>query len=545
MAPTAPAPTTYNTKVYVAADNGVRGLGDTPQKHPRHPAETPTETPKKPRRPPIETPQLPANRNCHADLSVYAWEKPAPEPPEAEKEKQDLGEKGLFGFMDPQTVKDQVKMALEKHEPYSVFQYYKESGIWVDIAKSPVFENVTLGVISINAAYIALDTDWNKEEPLTPTNTYSLTESHAFFQFMEHSFCVYFFFEWTCRFMAFKIKSNGLKDGWFVFDSVLVFMMVMETWVMTIIMAAMGGGANPVGGTSILRLFRLLRLSRLLRMLRSLPELMILIKGMVTAMKSVAYVMALLVLITYVFAIAFTQLAVGTEVGDDLFANIAHSMYSLLIYATLLDDLIDFTDALRLEMWVLLVLAFIYISLAALTVMNMLIGVLCEVVSAVAESERDDIRTETLTHKMREVVEALDKDKNNKLSYKEFGEIMGKPDALTALEDVGVSPVGIVDFAELFFFEDGKPVDLTFEAFMEVILELRETNQATVKDMLHVWMKIKQTTNKDIKDTQRAADKLSEAWKEKAFSISGRMDKLTGNVEGMSNMMKVVSTKYS
>jgi hypothetical protein len=322
-------------------------------------------------------------------------------------------------------------------------------------------------------------------------------------------------------------------------------MMVMETWVMTIIMAAMGGGANPVGGTSILRLFRLLRLSRLLRMLRSLPELMILIKGMVTAMKSVAYVMALLVLITYVFAIAFTQLAVGTEVGDDLFANIAHSMYSLLIYATLLDDLIDFTDALRLEMWVLLVLAFIYISLAALTVMNMLIGVLCEVVSAVAESERDDIRTETLTHKMREVVEALDKDKNNKLSYKEFGEIMGKPDALTALEDVGVSPVGIVDFAELFFFEDGKPVDLTFEAFMEVILELRETNQATVKDMLHVWMKIKQTTNKDIKDTQRAADKLSEAWKEKAFSISGRMDKLTGNVEGMSNMMKVVSTKYS
>merc|ERR1711977_785070 len=102
--------------------------------------------------------------------------------------------------------------------------------------------------------------------------------------------------------------------------------MVMETWVLLIIMAASGSsGGNPLGGnTSILRLFRLLRLSRLMRMLRSLPELMILIKGMVTAMKSVAYVMGLLVLITYVFAIAFTQLAIDPEkeMGDAYFANV-------------------------------------------------------------------------------------------------------------------------------------------------------------------------------------------------------------------------------
>merc|ERR1719321_1937658 len=113
-------------------------------------------------------------------------------------------------------------------------------------------------------------------------------------------------------------------------------MMVMETWILQIVMSASGpDGGSPLGNTAILRLFRLLRLSRLMRMLRSLPELMILIKGMATAMKSVAYVMALLVLITYVFAIAFTQLAVGTEsIGEDFFANIALSMYTLLIYAT-------------------------------------------------------------------------------------------------------------------------------------------------------------------------------------------------------------------
>merc|ERR1719191_2440765 len=127
-------------------------------------------------------------------------------------------------------------------------------------------------------------------------------------------------------------------------------MMVMETWVFIIIMELSGNeGGNPLGNnTSILRLFRLLRLSRLMRMLRSLPELMILVKGMMTAMKSVVYVMCLQVIITYVFAIAFTQLAVGTPtIGEIFFSNVALSMYSLLIYSTLLDNLTYFLDYLR------------------------------------------------------------------------------------------------------------------------------------------------------------------------------------------------------
>merc|ERR1719272_350308 len=153
-------------------------------------------------------------------------------------------------------------------------------------------------------------------------------------------------------------------------------------------------------------------------------------------------------------------------------------------------------DSLRAESPALLFLGFVYIGLAGLTVMNMLIGVLCEVVSAVADKERDDIRTENLLEKMKEVITKLDADANQMISYREFTEIMGMPEALAALEAVGVNAVGIVDFAELFFFEGGQPVELTFEAFMEVVLDLRESNTATVKDLLHMWMKIKTSTNK-------------------------------------------------
>merc|ERR1719326_2517338 len=101
-----------------------------------------------------------------------------------------------------------------------------------------------------------------------------------------------------------------------------------------------------------------------------------------------------------------------------------------------MDDLSAFTDDLRAELPVLLPLTILFAALASLTVLNMLIGVLCEVVSEVAETERDEIRTDTLSEKMREVVDELDNDNNQLLSYKEFAEIMKKPVALKALEDV-------------------------------------------------------------------------------------------------------------
>lgn len=473
---------------------------------------------------------------------------PSPRGNSKERETKNMADKGIFGFMDPESIKQQVRGALEKQAPYDVAMYYKDpkDSFWPRIATNPVFENTTLGVISVNAVYIAIDTDWNKAEPLTPTGTFDLVDSGPFFQFMEHAFCVYFTFEWLARFLSFKNKANCRKDGWFVFDSALVFMMVMETWVMLIVIAAIGGG-SPVQGTSILRLFRLLRLSRLMRMLRSLPELMILIKGMATAMKSVAWVMGLLTILTYVFAIAFTQLAVGTPVHEDApftladaFPNIAHSMYTLLIYATLLDDLINFTDSLRFQSWPMLALSFVYIILAAWTVMNMLIGVLCEVVSKVADKERDDIRTFTLSEKMREVVGLLDKDEDKKISYKEFSEILEKPDALSALEDVGVSPLGLVDFAELFFFEDGQEVPLSFEDFMEMVLDLRESNNATVKDMLNVWMKIKGTTNKEVNKVKDAVEDLSKSFEEETTKLGRKIDGIESMLaEGMKDMMKL------
>merc|ERR1719160_708627 len=97
---------------------------------------------------------------------------------------------------------------------------------------------------------------------------------------------------------------------------------------------------------------------------------------------------------------------------------------------------------------------------------------------------------------MQEILAALDIDVNKKISYKEFCAIIEKPEALRALDEVGVNPVGVVDFAELFFFEDGHPIELEYDVFMEKILDLREANDATVKDVLNIWNQVKTTTNR-------------------------------------------------
>jgi len=408
-------------------------------------------------------------------------------------------------FPDEEKMKQTVRDSLTKPQ-YNVADFYWETGIFRWIATHTIFEYTTLGVISFNALWIAIDTDNNTAA--------TLIEATPLFIIAENLFCIYFSFEWFCRFMAFKNKRNGLRDAWFAFDSVLVFLMVMETWVLSFyLLFIASGGGNPLGNASILRLLRLLRLSRLTKLLKSMPELLILVKGMASAMKSVFYTMLLLVALLYVFAVAFTQLTVGTPLGDMYFKSIPKSMISLLLHGTFLDNLGPVvhdiagddssectveteTDGVVEEKicsdggtLVHAVMFFIFVALAALMVMNMLIGVLCEVVSNVASIEKEEIMVTFVHDKLQTVMNEIDADGDGNISKTEFSKILSNPEAIHALVEVGVDPVGLVDFAEFIFTDnsdghEGEEKELCFADFMDVILQLRGCNTATVKDVI-------------------------------------------------------------
>merc|ERR1719453_1827129 len=71
-----------------------------------------------------------------------------------------------------------------------------------------------------------------------------------------------------------------------------------------------GGG---VGAFSALRLLRLLRLARMGRLMRFVPEMLKLVKGMISAAKSVVWILIFLVMVIYVFAIVFTGAIADSE----------------------------------------------------------------------------------------------------------------------------------------------------------------------------------------------------------------------------------------
>merc|ERR1712045_983547 len=114
--------------------------------------------------------------------------------------------------------------------------FYKTEGTAQMIARSHIFENVTLAVIAINAIWIAVDSDHNPESVIL--------RAPPLLQVAEHLFILYFSAEWLIRFLAFEQKFDCFKDSWFLFDSCLVFLMVVESWVMAPIIVITGTGSN-------------------------------------------------------------------------------------------------------------------------------------------------------------------------------------------------------------------------------------------------------------------------------------------------------------
>lgn len=388
-------------------------------------------------------------------------------------------------FADAEAMKERLRQNMCQPQ-YDVMDFYKTTGMCQRIARHQVFHNITLAVIFGNALWIWLETDYNPSP--------QLNYSPWYFQVGEHAFCSYFVFEWAARFGAFKYKRNCLKDPWFLFDSCMLASMVFETWVVTSVLVFLETKTN-FGSPAIIKLLRLLRLSRmarLARLMRAMPELLILVKGMMAAVRSVFFTLLLLVIVLYIFGIAFTQLLKDRTDGlDDGFTTVPFAMHTLLLHGTLGDQMTATVEQLGQVSGSLIVLFYLFVLISALTVLNMLIGVLCEVVNAVAATEREELTVTYVKSKLQETLikGGLDLDNDGVISREEFVQILDNTHAARTLSDVGVDVFNLVDLQDFIFEEDDESGQLcekrlTFAEFMQVVLQLRGSNQATVKDVV-------------------------------------------------------------
>lgn len=246
------------------------------------------------------------------------------------------------------------------------------------------------------------------------------------------------------------------------------------------------GESGDVAETSsilrIARVMRILRTARIAKLVRYMPELVILLKGMLSACRSVFFTLLLLILVTYVFAITITEVSRGTSLETDLFSGLWHTILTLIVQCVMPDLEARFKDA-ALENWFVGLLWLTFIMFGTYIVMGLLVGILVETVKTVATFERKQLDIDFAQNVLWELITetCADQDGDNRISQVEFAQLLARPEAAKALTALGVDVSSALDYGHL-LFEDGEP--LTFAEFMEGMMTLRGSNQTTVKDMV-------------------------------------------------------------
>lgn len=174
-----------------------------------------------------------------------------------------------------------------------------------------------------------------------------------------------FLTEILIRFFAEPVKRNFFKDGWNVFDTLIVIISIV-----------------PIDNSELAIVGRLIRIFRVLRMISIIPELRLLLNSLVKALPRLGYVMLLMFIIFYIYA------AVGTtffaKINEVLWGDIALSLLTLFRVMTFE----DWTDVMYETMevypfsWAFYIT---FIFFTAFAFLNMVIGI---VVSVLEEEQK-------------------------------------------------------------------------------------------------------------------------------------------------------------
>ena len=178
--------------------------------------------------------------------------------------------------------------------------------------------------------------------------------------FLDYVITIFFVIEILIRFIGEPIKSNFFKDGWNIFDTIIVTISLI-----------------PIPNNSSFLVLRLLRVFRVLRLISVIPELKQIIEAILQSIKRVFFVSLLLFIILYIYA----------TMGAILFSEDEPSRWGDLGIS-----LITLFQVLTLSSWETVMLPlqeiywwswiyfFSFIIICAITILNLVIAILVDVV---------------------------------------------------------------------------------------------------------------------------------------------------------------------
>ncbi len=180
---------------------------------------------------------------------------------------------------------------------------------------------------------------------------------------------VFFVVEISLRFMADKDKRRFFKNGWNIFDTVIVLASLV-----------------PMDSSEMVIVGRLLRIFRVLRMVSMIPELRVLLNSLMRALPQLGYVVLLMFIIFYIYA------AIGSTmfsaINPELWGDISVSLLTLFRVMTFEDwtDVMYETMEVHPLSWIYY-LSFIFLT--AFAFLNMVIGIVVNVIDEESRRERE------------------------------------------------------------------------------------------------------------------------------------------------------------
>ena len=180
----------------------------------------------------------------------------------------------------------------------------------------------------------------------------------------------------------FVYRLNFFKSGWNIFDTIIVLVSLI-----------------PIPNNSSFLLFRLLRVFRVLRVISIIPELKLIIESLIGSLKRVFYVSLLLFIILYIYA------TIGSIVFSDnipsRWSDVGVSMITLFQVLTL-SSWEQVMLPLQAVHWWAWIYFFSFIIVCAITMLNLLIAILVDVVV-----NQNDKKEDAVNIKVRNNVEKL------------------------------------------------------------------------------------------------------------------------------------------
>ena len=222
------------------------------------------------------------------------------------------------------------------------------NGALYKIKESRIFQFIVISIIILNAITIGV-------------NTYDLSDlTKKLINYLDYSITVFFVIEIIIRFIGEPNKKDFFKSGWNIFDSTIVLISLI-----------------PIPNNSSFLLLRLLRVFRVLRIISVIPELKKIIEALLDSVKRVFYVSLLLFIILYIYATIGSILF--SEDIPERWSDLGVSMITLFQVLTL-SSWEQVMLPLQDIYWWAWIYFFSFIIICGITMLNLLIAVLVDVV---------------------------------------------------------------------------------------------------------------------------------------------------------------------